>query len=1038
MSETIPGEQVIHPQAPLAAWWTWSIGTALTALCLVLLVPLLVLLLLGVQAEEQRIQGHAESTTMSLAQIAAHSLERDLGETQQFIATLAARASVRALDAARCDPVFGDFQKSHPGFTALTTTWLDGKLVCSSLGAAADRPQLHTSLLASQVSGAPRFQLGRAQKGFITGRWVLPISQAVLDHGGHTRGVIAAWFDLARLSPINESTLSRLPKGTISTVFDDNGVVLARSHEAGQWVGQDRSGFPQASQALKLRLGFFQANSKTDNIHRLHAVVPVEGTPWVVSVGIPTQAMQAELAQARRQGYALFVLALLFSAVLMWLVRRYAARPLQLGAAVTQAVKGGEFQRRISPEAMGPVREFRSIAAQFNAMLDALAADRATLAQREADFRTQFAERQLAEVALGRERAMLRRVIDTIPDLIFFKDDGGYYLGCNKAFELFVGRSEKAQVGKTDFDFFDPKTASSFRAQDQHMLQSGETCQNEEWVTYPDGRQALLNTVKTPFANVQGTAIGVLGISRDITAQHQAQLALLARDETYRAILANQLDGFWIADMQGMLLEANAAYVQMSGYTREELLGMHISDLDAEDAMEVVAQRIQRIKSEGGCTFETRHRRKSGECWHAEISANFWPAQERQFVFIRDITQRKQVEIQLHQAAAVFDNTQEGMMVTDTQDIIVRINPAFTALTGYTAEDAIGQKPALLNSPHQDESLFVSMKKSLRQRGHWKGEIINRKKNGEDFQQWMTVSSILDTGGHLSHFVSTFTDISELKEAQARIHTLAFFDPLTQLPNRRLLLDRLHRAVVASGRRKTCGAVLLIDMDNFKLLNDTKGHEVGDQLLVEVARRLRNCVRDQDSLAHQGGDEFIIILEDLGPEIQEAANRAELVAEKILQTLRETYLLGAIEHHSQASIGVATFQSASDGAEEILKRADTAMYRAKADGRNTVRFFDPAMQAALEQRIRLESELRHALANQELRLFYQAQVSSGGKVVSAEALIRWEHPQRGLVSPVQFIPMAEESDLILPSVPGCLKRLARNSRCGRNTPTPAI
>ncbi len=306
------------------------------------------------------------------------------------------------------------------------------------------------------------------------------------------------------------------------------------------------------------------------------------------------------------------------------------------------------------------------------------------------------------------------------------------------------------------------------------------------------------------------------------------------------------------------------------------------------------------------------------------------------------------------------------------------------------------------------------MRKNLARHGQWKGEIINRRKDGSDFSQWMTISPILNSASQVSHYVSTFTDISQLKEAQAKIHSLAFFDPLTQLPNRRLLLDRLHRAVALCARRKSCGAVLLIDLDNFKLLNDTEGHEAGDLLLVEVARRLKNCLRDQDSLAHQGGDEFTIVLEDLGQELQEAASRAELVAEKILQSLRETYQLGLIEYHSQASIGVATYHEASDNAEDILKRADTAMYRAKAEGRNTVRFFDPAMQATLEHRIKLEAELRHALPGGELQLYYQAQVDGAGKVLSAEALIRWQHPQRGLVSPMQFIPLAEESGLILP------------------------
>jgi diguanylate cyclase (GGDEF)-like protein/PAS domain S-box-containing protein len=354
------------------------------------------------------------------------------------------------------------------------------------------------------------------------------------------------------------------------------------------------------------------------------------------------------------------------------------------------------------------------------------------------------------------------------------------------------------------------------------------------------------------------------------------------------------------------------------------------------------------------------------------------------------------------------------MMVTDLNDVIVRVNRAFTELTGYTEAEALGQKPSMLTSPQQDRSVFAAMRKDLAQKGRWKGEITNRRKSGEDFPQWMTISSVHDAAGKISHRVSTFTDISLLKEAQAKVHNLAFFDPLTQLPNRRLLLDRLHRAVASSARRKTCGAVLQIDLDHFKLLNETEGHEVGDQLLLDVARRLMGCVRDQDSLAHQGGDDFIVILEDLGHELHEAATRAEMVAEKILQSLREPYQLGSIGYNSQASVGIAIFHAQEDSAEEVLKRADTAMYRAKADGRNTVRFFDPAMQAALEHRIKLELELRQALPGNELQLYYQAQVDSVGRVVSAEALIRWVHPVRGLVSPVQFIPLAEESGLILP------------------------
>ena len=225
--------------------WSWPFGTILATMSLLLLLPLFAFLAYGFQAEADRIRARAESAAMNLAQISAHSLERSLGDTQQFLSTLAGRASVRALDTSRCDPVFRDFQKSHPGFTALTTTTLDGLLVCSSLDASAARPVLKTSLAGGDRVGAPRFSVGRAQKGFMTGRWVLPVNQAVLDDTGTARGNIAAWLDLVRLSPLNESVLNRLPKDTVSTLFDDDGVVLARSRDAEKWVGVNRTGFPR-------------------------------------------------------------------------------------------------------------------------------------------------------------------------------------------------------------------------------------------------------------------------------------------------------------------------------------------------------------------------------------------------------------------------------------------------------------------------------------------------------------------------------------------------------------------------------------------------------------------------------------------------------------------------------------------------------------------------------------------------------------------------------------------------------------------------
>ena len=276
------------------------------------------------------------------------------------------------------------------------------------------------------------------------------------------------------------------------------------------------------------------------------------------------------------------------------------------------------------------------------------------------------------------------------------------------------------------------------------------------------------------------------------------------------------------------------------------------------------------------------------------------------------------------------------------------------------------------------------------------------------------ITAVKDKAGTVTNYVGTFADITARKAAEDEINRLAFFDPLTGLPNRRLLLDRLKQALASSTRNVKYGALLFIDLDHFKNLNDTLGHDIGDLLLQQVAERLATCVRESDTVARFGGDEFVVMLEDLSATIQEAANQAESVGEKILSTLNQTYALGSAEHHSTPSIGIALFADHSEGIDELLKRADLAMYEAKAAGRNTLRFFEPEMQTIVTARAAMEIGLREALANGHFFLHYQAQVTDVCGVAGAEALVRWRHPLRGTISPTEFIPLAEETGLIQP------------------------
>jgi diguanylate cyclase (GGDEF)-like protein/PAS domain S-box-containing protein len=353
------------------------------------------------------------------------------------------------------------------------------------------------------------------------------------------------------------------------------------------------------------------------------------------------------------------------------------------------------------------------------------------------------------------------------------------------------------------------------------------------------------------------------------------------------------------------------------------------------------------------------------------------------------------------------------MLITDPNGVIQRINPAFTEITGYSAGEVIGKTPAILHSGRQGPLFYQQIWTELKLNGHWQGEIWNKRKNGEIYAEFLTINSIKSDDQAVIHFVGSFNDISTNKDAESRIHLLAYYDTLTKLPNRRLLQDRLDQAIVATVRSGMYGAMFFIDIDHFKALNDSRGHDVGDLLLVDVAQRLRESVREQDTVARQGGDEFVVLMEALGATASEAAILAEQLGNKLHEALAAPFNLHGYEFHCKTSIGVGLFH-AHDTVEELFKHADLALYQAKTSGRDKLRFFDPSMQVALEQRSLLESALHKAVPLGQLRLYYQPQVDAAHRVIGVEALLRWQHPQRGLVLPDEFIPLAEDTGLILP------------------------
>ena len=516
--------------------------------------------------------------------------------------------------------------------------------------------------------------------------------------------------------------------------------------------------------------------------------------------------------------------------------------------------------------------------------------------------------------------------------------------------------------------------------------------------------------------DANGKAIFSLGTVADISESKLAESALIESRQNQQTIIDTALDAVIQMDEWGMIKGWNAQAGKMFGWKQEEVIGRLLYEtIIPRQYQDTHQKELLRILSGGeskvlNTRFEIEGVHRDGHALTIEMSVTQFKINDKTTfcTFIRDVTQRKLEEDQLRLAAKVFETTNEAILISDVNNNIVAVNDAFTNMTGYSLADVEGRNPRLLSSGEHDAEFFRNMWKSIKKMGSWQGEIIDKNKSGQQFYKHMTINAVRNDQNVITHYVSISSDITERKEYDKNVHSLAYYDVLTGLPNRTLLRDRLCQLIATAHRDKTQFALLFLDLDRFKYINDSMGHSVGDQLLQSVALRLQSCVREGDTVSRIGGDEFVLLLREIDE------HGVSLVADKLLHTLATPFNLNGQEISTYASIGIALYPQHANDSDVLMKNADAAMYNAKENGRNNYKFFKPEMNFRANQVFLMEKDMRVALDQDQFMLFYQPQVDlASGVICGAEALIRWKHPEKGLVPPAEFIPVAEETGQIV-------------------------